>query len=75
MYELQIEKGVEKDIKDLKKSSGEEFNRIISHINDTIFTMHNKHNILCPILNFLLYILDSLNYLCYIILNMGNCVL
>ncbi len=34
MYELQIEKGVEKDIKDLKKSSAEEFNRIISHIMD-----------------------------------------
>ena len=34
MDELQIEKGVEKDIKDLKKSSADEFNRILSHIMD-----------------------------------------
>ena len=32
MYELKIEKGAEKDIKDLKKSSAEEFKRIIFHI-------------------------------------------
>ena len=32
MYKLQIEKGAEKDIKDIRKSSAGESMRIISHI-------------------------------------------